>query len=160
MKIAQLDGMTSVVATMEKHSNHQLCLQVLNLLALLALLAQSTHADGALRVLAVLLLGAQEPVAQRGKQETHRVGPRTAPHRRSAPQVLGLLALLVQKYKYFTSAQDAMRFFAAHRSCSSEQNRAATELQQSCNMRFFAAHRAALSKHFRRFSSARVVPLI
>ena len=78
-------------------------------------------------MLAVLLLGSQKPVAQRGKQETHRVGPRTAPHRRSAPQVLVLLALLVQKYKYFTSAQDAMRFFASVAAL----NRAATELQHA-----------------------------
>jgi hypothetical protein len=28
VKIAQLDGISSIIATMDKHSNHQLCLQV------------------------------------------------------------------------------------------------------------------------------------
>jgi hypothetical protein len=76
--------------------------RILTELCVLAVLLYSlywykkVHIPTELCVLAVLLLGAEKPVAQRGKQETHRVGPRTAPHCRSAPQVLSLLALLVQ----------------------------------------------------------------
>ena len=52
--------MTSIVATMDKHSNHQLCLQVLNLLALLV---QKVHFyrrhDGQALKSPALLVGTQ-----------------------------------------------------------------------------------------------------